>query len=176
MRSALVGGLAVSARAEPRLTRDADFAVGVASDAQAESLVHSLVERGYRLVATVEQETAERLATVRLTQSDTDHSVVVDLLFASSGIEPEIVDAAERLEILPNLQVPVATVGHLMALKVLARDDRQRPADADDLRSLASIATDDDWNEAIDAARLITSRGFDRGRDLLTSVEELRTS
>ena len=32
---ALIGGLAVSARTEPRFTRDADLAVAVESDAQA---------------------------------------------------------------------------------------------------------------------------------------------
>ena len=37
-RFALVGGLAVSARTEPRLTRDADIAVFVTDDGDAESL------------------------------------------------------------------------------------------------------------------------------------------
>jgi hypothetical protein len=45
---ALVGGLAVSVRAEPRLTRDADLAVAVDADwsdaTQAVDLIH---ERGY---------------------------------------------------------------------------------------------------------------------------------
>jgi hypothetical protein len=40
---ALVGGLAVSARAEPRFTRDADLAVAVARDAEAEALIRALV-------------------------------------------------------------------------------------------------------------------------------------
>jgi len=39
---ALVGGLAVSARTEPRFTRDADIAVAVASDAEAEGLTRDL--------------------------------------------------------------------------------------------------------------------------------------
>jgi hypothetical protein len=39
-RFALVGGLAVSVRAEVRFTRDVDLAVAVSSDAEAESLVH----------------------------------------------------------------------------------------------------------------------------------------
>jgi hypothetical protein len=42
---ALIGGLAVSARTEPRFTRDADLAVAVASDAQAEALIHDLRAR-----------------------------------------------------------------------------------------------------------------------------------
>ncbi|MDQ3312442.1 MAG: hypothetical protein M3517_10090, partial [Actinomycetota bacterium] len=60
-RSALVGGLAVSARAEPRLTRDADFAVAVGSDEDAERVVRALIAEGYALLAAVEQEAVGRL-------------------------------------------------------------------------------------------------------------------
>ncbi len=66
---------------------------------------------------------------------------VVDVLFASSGIEPEIVRSAEAIEILPGLVVPVARTGHLIALKLLARDDESRPQDLADLRSLHEVAT-----------------------------------
>ena len=63
---AVVGGLAVSARADPRLTRDADLAVAVESEEQAEALVAALLRRGYTVVASVEQAATGRLATVRL--------------------------------------------------------------------------------------------------------------
>lgn len=53
---ALVGGLAVSVRTEPRFTRDADLAVAVASDAEAEALVHRLQTVGYRIESLVEQD------------------------------------------------------------------------------------------------------------------------
>ena len=46
-RFALVGGLAVSVRAEVRFTRDVDLAVAVENDAEAESLVYALKSRGY---------------------------------------------------------------------------------------------------------------------------------
>ena len=174
-RSALVGGLAVSARAEPRLTRDADFAVAVGSDEDAEGVVRALIAEGYALLAAVEREAVGRLATVRLTRATDEHSTVTDLLFASSGIEPEIVDAADDIEILPGVVVPVATIGHLIATKLLARDDRSRPTDADDLRALASRAVDVDWREAEIAVALITARGFARGRDLEGSLTQLRT-
>lgn len=174
-RYALVGGLAVAVRSEPRLTRDADLVVAVDSDADAELLIRRLVERGYRVIATVEQQAAGRLATVRLTQETTDHAVVTDLLFASSGIEGEIVADAEPIEILPGLTLPVAGIGHLMAMKLLAHDDRHRPADADDLRALSAVAVDTDWTTAHDAVSLITDRGFARGRDLAAALEELRT-
>ena len=57
-RLALVGGLAVSARAEPRFTRDVDFAVAVGSDKEAEQLIlagfilgHLVGIRGNHLIA-----------------------------------------------------------------------------------------------------------------------------
>jgi nucleotidyltransferase AbiEii toxin of type IV toxin-antitoxin system len=169
---ALVGGLAVSTRAEPRLTRDADVAVSVPDDGGAETVIHQLVAKGYHPAALLEQEAGGRLATVRLVHRDRP-DVVVDLLFASSGIEPEIVDLAEDLEVLPDLVIPVATVGHLLAMKLLARDDRRRPADADDLRGLAAVATSEDWSLARSAIQLITKRGFDRGVDLEGGLESL---
>jgi hypothetical protein len=82
-RWALVGGLAVSARCEPRFTRDIDLAVSVAGDADAERLVHGLVARRYSVRAIVEQEAVSRLATARLVPPGEDEAgVVVDALFA----------------------------------------------------------------------------------------------
>ena len=73
----------------------------------------------------MEQEATSRLATVRLVSpGQTASGVVVDLLFASSGIEPEIVAAADPLEVFPGVTLPVACRGHLIALKTLSRDDR----------------------------------------------------
>jgi hypothetical protein len=63
---ALVGGLAVSARTEPRFTRVADLAVAVANDAEAEVLILRLRARGYDVEAIVEQDPVGRLATVNL--------------------------------------------------------------------------------------------------------------
>ncbi|HEU4403851.1 MAG TPA: nucleotidyl transferase AbiEii/AbiGii toxin family protein [Polyangiaceae bacterium] len=171
---ALVGGLAVSARAEPRTTRDVDAAVGVRNDAEAESVVFSLQSLGYVTRAVLEHQSTGRLATVRFEPSGGRRpTVLVDVLFASSGIEPEVASCAERLAVLRGLDVPVASVGHLIALKVLARDDRQRPQDADDLRALLAESSSDDRRQARDALGLITARGFHRGRDLLSAFGTL---
>lgn len=51
-------------------------------------------------------------------------------------------------------------------MKLLARDDRQRPADADDLRALRLVASVDDWAIAARAVEDIGARGFARSRDL----------
>lgn len=176
-RWAVVGGLAVSVRTEPRFTRDADLAVVVRDDREAESLVRWLLGRGYGVLASVEQQAVDRLATARLLPpGEKPEGLVVDLLFASSGIESEVVSAAETLEILPRLMAPVARRSHLIALKVLSRDDVKRPTDLADLNALLARATDREIQETREALALITNRGFNRARDLAAGFEELLRS
>ena len=74
---------------------------------------------------------------------------------------------------MPGLRLPIATTGHLIALKLLARDDLKRPQDLADLRALAQVATSTDYQTAREAAWLISSRGFARGRDLTAALEDL---
>jgi hypothetical protein len=79
-------------------------------------------------------------------------------------------------EIVPGLSLPIAATGHLIALKLLARDDQTRPQDLADLRALRAVAGPADLDTAREAVRLISARGFDRGRDLtaaLTDIEHL---
>jgi Nucleotidyl transferase AbiEii toxin, Type IV TA system len=166
---ALVGGLAVTLRTEPRFTQDADLAVSVTTDSEAEALVGALRQVGYELKAVVEQEATGRMATVRLTGTG---RFIVDLLFASSGIEPEIVAAATTLAVLPGLTMPVASVGHLIAMKLLSTDER-RPNDRADLVQLAAVATKEDWTVASQSVELISQRGYSRGRDLLVGLRAL---
>ena len=164
---ALVGGLAVSAHVEPRLTRDVDLAIGVGGDATAEQVVRDLMSCGYELVAGIEHKTTGRLATVRLRPHQINETgTLVDLLFASSGIEPEVTARAEEMEILPGVVIPVATRADLIALKVLARDDRNRPTDYDDLVRLIKTASDDELTRAREAVALITVRGYARDKQL----------
>ncbi len=173
-RWALVGALAVSARAEPRFTRDIDLVAAVATDSEAERLVRGLQGRGYRVQAIVEQEAIGRLATARLVPALEDETgVVLDVLFASSGIEAEIASEADLLEVLPGLRIPVATTGHLIALKILARDDRIRPQDRVDLAALLGVAAPPDIEQARAAIALIQRRGFHRDKDLAAEFERL---
>ncbi|MFL5393406.1 MAG: nucleotidyl transferase AbiEii/AbiGii toxin family protein, partial [Myxococcales bacterium] len=171
-RFALVGGLAVSARTEPRFTRDVDLAVAVDSDAEAEGLVRTLQECGYATLAVLEQAKTGRLATVRMSQPRTvEPQGIVDLLFASSGLEPEIVSAASPLAIVRGLDIDVAQRGHLVALKVLARDDDRRPQDRLDLLALLRGIDSAELSRAREGIVLIAQRGFDRDKDLQTELE-----
>ena len=174
-RFAVVGGLAVSARTEPRFTRDADVCVAVQTDAEAEALIQRLRQEGYDVRTLVEQEAVGRIATVRLVTTERDaEGVVLDLLFASSGIEPEIVEAAEIVEIFEGTRVPLATVPCLLAQKILARDDVERPQDRVDIAKLLRVAADGDHVEAERLLVLIESRGFARRRELIGDLRRLR--
>ena len=172
---AMIGGIAVSARSEPRFTRDVDLAVAVADDREAEGLIRELQQAGYQVLIVLEQETSGRLATVRLQPPGSEqHGVILDLLFASSGIEPEIVRTASLIEVFPDIELPVAGVGELLALKVLARDDEQRPQDAIDIRALLRSATEADLAVARRSLEIIVERGYHRNRDLLAEFERTR--
>ena len=167
VRWALIGGLAVSVRSVPRFTKDLDFAIAVANDSEAEDVVHQLRGCGYQPVEVLEQEYVERLSGVRLERSGSD--VIVDLLFASSGIENEVITSATRLEVLPQLSAPVATTGHLIALKTLAG----RNQDLTDLGSLIPAASTEDLDVAREAVRLIHARGFNREQDVAADLDKL---
>lgn len=168
---ALVGGLAVSARAEPRLTRDADVVISTSDDHETQAVIRDLAARGYDVGAILEHEPSGRIASVRMSHPEREE-VVLDLLFASSGIESEIARQAETLEVLPGMRIPVARTGHLVAMKLLASDERRRPADADDIRALLAVASPSDIEDARAAVEKITDRGFNRGRDLARALDE----
>jgi len=170
----LIDGLAVSARAQPRAARDVHVVVSVVDDADAESVIEWLQGAGYRVVHVTEQTASCRLATVRLLPPDDhEHGASVDVVFASSGIEAEVAEAADRVSVLPMLTVPIARVGHLLALKLLAHDTRRRRHDEDDLDALRREASDAELELARQALRLIESRGGHPGKPLLADFEHL---
>lgn len=169
IRYALVGGLAVSVRAEVRFTRDVDLAIEADDDAEVERVVRLLGGAGYSPHAVVEQDAVSRIATVRLS---TPQGVTVDLLAASSGIEAEIVAAAETVDIPPVGRIPVAKAEALVALKVLAASPR-RKQDVIDFESLVRLNADLDLERVRVLLALVTSRGFHRNEILGDKLDRL---
>lgn len=165
---ALVGGLAVSLRTEERFTRDVDVVIAVDDDRDGEALIRDLVARGYGVLQVLEHEAARRLATVRM-RSSIDRAIVADVLFASSGIEREIVADAEPLEV-GGVVCPVARSGHLVAMKLLSVDDVRRPQDRVDLAKLVSGISEEELARARSAVTLIVARNMNRGRDLIADL------
>ncbi|QED28132.1 hypothetical protein FRD01_13005 [Microvenator marinus] len=81
-----------------------------------------------------------------------------------------IVDAL-FLEVVPNLTLPVAQIGDLIVLKILA-SSTERPQDQIDLESLLKVAKDADLDRARWTAELIMQRGTNRERDLVALLRQ----
>ena len=168
---AVIGGLAASARGEARFTRDVDIAVSVVRDAEAERLIFKLSEAGYEILGTVEQDATTRLAAARLRH---DSGVVCDLMFATSGIEPEIVDSAKTIELFPQLHVPTASAETLLAMKTLSATP-QRPRDLGDIRAILGANPAFDESVVRQLLELMEARGYGRGQTLVDKWEGLLT-
>lgn len=159
----------MSARSDPRFTRDVDLAVAVDGDAEGEALIGALGSDGFTASTVIEQDAVGRMAMVRLSDRE---GTSVDILLASSGIEREIVLDAEPLEVVRGVIIPVARIGHLIALKLLSVAPG-RETDAMDLRALARVANDAEWERARTAVELIETRGFARDRNLVEDLAVL---
>lgn len=168
---ALVGGIAASARGEARFTRDIDVAVVVQDDAEAEKVVFLLVEQGYLVTATVEQEVTGRMATARLRNAN---GIVCDLIFATTGIESEIVQEAELVEVFSKVHVPTATAEALLAMKTLSATP-QRPRDSGDIQAIVLANPDFDESRVLHYLNAINQRGCARGQQLEQKWMQLRT-
>lgn len=168
---AVVGGLAVGARIGPRFTRDADFALAVSNDEEAEAILAYFVRYGFRPEADIHDSEADRLHNMRLNSpllpdADPDEGQpIVDLLFATSGIESETVAAATPAPVFPGLTLPTARIPHLIAMKLLSESD-ERLQDRIDLQHLIAAATDADLAQVPSLLDLITQRGYHRDKNL----------
>ena len=110
---------------------------------------------------------------MRLEDPGGDGDAIVDLLFASSGIEDEIITTADEIELFAGLAAPVATIPVLIALKLLARVEIARPQDRVDLGALLAHSTAAERAEAARWCSLIEQRGYARGRDLGRALTDL---
>ncbi|MCB1031227.1 MAG: hypothetical protein KDA95_07800 [Acidimicrobiales bacterium] len=155
---------------QQRFTRDLDFVVAVGSEISAEQVIQHFIGDGWIVAGIVEREATGEVAIIQLQDR---HANQLNLLVGSSGIEAEVALGAEVLEVLPGLAFPVASIGHLIALKQLSVDELTRPTDKADLLALRSVATDTDLAEAAQAVALISERGYERGRDLALALSKL---
>lgn len=165
---ALIGGLAVSVRGEIRFTRDVDLVVLVQDDADAEKLIFDLRSAGYTPVATVEHTRHHRLATARLASPN---AVVVDLMFANCGIEPEVIDRSTIIHLPAVGHIPVASSEELVAMKVLSMTDA-RLQDRLDAQQLLKHGTVD-LERVQENLERIAERRYERGQDLRAKLDGL---
>lgn len=170
----LVGGLGTSVYIEPRTTKDIDVVVSVSDEAQANRLKDSLLSRGYTNPQVLMHTTPTRRMGWRVfIPPSGESSIPLDILVAACGIEKEIVAGATTIEILPGLSLPVASIGHLIAMKVLSQNRFERLQDRVDLMALLRSATEQDRTTVERALGEIMQRGLAGGRDLLTELRDL---
>ena len=144
--AAVIGGLAVSLRGQPRMTVNVDLAV-LADVEQTLALVHDLeATRFLPLFAGVE-EVVGRSFILPLRHRST--GVRVDLALGMSGFERQAVERATAVD-LGGTPVPVVTPVDLLVMEALAG----RPRDEDDMRSIIATQGESlDWDACLDLAR-----------------------
>lgn len=163
--------MAVGLRVEPVFTRDVDLALSVDGDAHAERVVADLGRLGYRVVQAFERTATGTLTLVRLmTPGSTAGTPEVDLLFSLCGIESEIAAASESMDLRRAGLVPVARLGHLIAMKVLSAGSG-RSRDREDLSRMIPLASDREVERAREAVRWMQERGYGGKRDLSLELE-----
>lgn len=174
VRYCIVGGFAVSYRAEPRLTRDIDIALSLATDAEVENLIRNITYTGLIAETVLENTALGLISTVRLVNPNQARKIYTDLLFRSCGIEQEIIDSATAEELFPGERsFPVATIPSLIAMTCLSYSSSHRSKDLDDLRGLVQRSTIEQRDEASHLVELIQIRGLSRNEDLTAKLNEL---
>lgn len=171
VKYAVVGGLAVAFRAVIRTTNDLDLAVVAENDAHVESIVQTLIGLGYRAETLLESDVSGGLMTVRMI-SVGEREIFIDLLFATTGIEKEVVGSSNLIEVFPGLTIPVASRSSLIALKVLSANTTTRTRDIDDLQHLLKNSKPDEVDTSRNLLHLITERGYNRDKDLLAELDK----
>lgn len=170
VKYAVVGGIAVSFRSVVRTTNDLDLAVVVNDDAEAETIVRTMIGLGYRAELLLESDVSGRIATVRMISTG-EREVFIDLLFASTGIEREVVERSTPIEIFPGLTLQVASRSSLIALKVLSENPINRLKDIIDLQNLLESAVPGEIIVVRELLGLIMTRGYNRKKDLQADLD-----
>lgn len=161
---ALIGGLAVSLRGQPRMTADVDLVIAVDIE-QARALADSLPSSSFRPLFDDFIEVLETAFLLPLRHRVTN--VKVDIAIGLSGFERQAVARAEILQ-LAGTPVSVATAEDLLIMKVLAG----RPQDEQDLYGLVLAQGNRlDWEYCLSLA---SDLGQAIGQDLVSRVRSLR--
>lgn len=135
--SALIGGLAVSLRGQPRMTVDVDLVI-LADVEQALQLVRELGSTPFEPLFQGVEDVVSRSFILPLRHRST--GIRVDLAIGMSGFEQQAVGRATSITI-GEMRVPVVSVEDLLVMKALAG----RPQDDQDIRGLVAAQ-----REAID--------------------------
>lgn len=166
IRFAVIGGLAVSLRGQPRMTVDVDLVV-LADIDQAMQLVRELEATPFEPLFSGVEEVITRAYILPLRHRMT--GIRVDVAIGMSGFERQAVGRAVPVAI-GDLSVPVVAIEDLLVMKALAG----RPQDEQDIRGLIAANGDAiDWPGCLALARRL---GEAVDVDVAGRIEAARTS
>ena len=148
------------------VTNAVDFAVGADDDADVQSILDALRAQGFE--ARIAERSKGRMSAAQLDWGDDD----VRLLFASTGIEREIVNDARDAEVTGVGRLRLARVEDLLAVKIV-RIAATRPRDRADAHVLLMQNPELRLGDVSERLALITSRGFHREQDLAAKLQFL---
>jgi hypothetical protein len=162
---ALIGGLAVSLRGQPRVTADVDLVI-LADVPRSLSLVQGLEQTKFKPLFDRISEVVERTFILPLRHRTTN--VKVDLALGLSGFEQQVLSRANRISIA-GVEIAVATAEDLLIMKLLAG----RPKDDQDIQGLVIAQGKElDWDYCL---QLAVNLGEAVGEDLETRLRLLQT-
>jgi hypothetical protein len=161
---AVIGGLAVGVRGEPRFTADVDVVVGLDLDA-ALQLVVRLSGSPFQPLFPDVAEVVRTSFILPLRHVDT--GVRVDVAIGLSGFERQLLARAGEITIA-GFTAPVATAEDLILMKLLA----SRPRDSDDVEKLAQKhGSNLDWDYLTTTAQQLDEA---LALDIVTPLQQLR--
>ncbi len=161
---AVVGGIAVSVRGQPRATTDVDLVIAADVD-RALELLRGLDGSPFLPLFEGADEVVEQSFILPMRHVAT--GIRVDLAIGLSGFEQQVIARAETIRVGDQV-ISVATAEDLLLMKLLAA----RPQDEQDVRGITVAQQDHlDWDYCLRVAGELEEA---IGQDLLQRVHELR--
>lgn len=143
---AVIGGIAVAVRGEPRFTADIDIVVGIDQDA-AIDLLRSVARSAFEPLFPGVEDVVREAFMLPLRHRGTQ--VKVDIAVGATGFEGQVIRRAPT-EPLGGVSVRIATAEDLLLMKAMAG----RPRDTEDSRGIASRrAGTIDWDYVLETGR-----------------------
>jgi predicted nucleotidyltransferase len=161
---ALIGGIAVSLRGQPRTTADVDLVIA-ANVPRVLQLLGQLSRSPFRPLFDDVEEVVQRALILPLRHAKT--GIKVDVAIGLSGFERQAIERAESITVGGGV-VCVATAEDLILMKLLAG----RPQDMEDVRGIVAARQQNlDWDYCLGVAAELQEAVE---QDLVKRVHELR--
>lgn len=147
---ALIGGVAVSARARPRATKDVDFLVQADREYFTKESIQKILPKGFSFKIFKSDRLDPLNGVVRI--YDEEGNELVDIIPVFWKWQDDVIKAAEQIEIFEGVSVPIAKIEDLVVLKLKA-GGAQDMVDIEELLKATAVTDDFDKVRMLDLAK-----------------------